>query len=140
MSEIEDLKKEVQALKDQLNPPPRPSYTHLRRDLTEGASMHPSAMKAMIDAVPESVMAELRADARKPNPVTEASSSIVRGTPSAQPQKRGTGWAPERPLESPPGISLMDRMMDVQDAKDREELIERELKLAKARMGKGDGG
>ena len=30
--------------------------------------------------------------------------------------------------------------MDVQDAKDREELIERELKLAKARMGKGDGG
>ena len=41
MSEIEDLKKELQALKDQLNPPPRQPSTHLRRDLTEGASHAP---------------------------------------------------------------------------------------------------
>ena len=139
MSEIEDLKKELQALKDQLNPPPRQPSTHLRRDLTEGASMPRSAMQAMIDAVPESVMAGLRADARKPNPVTTGSSPIT-STPSAQtqPAQRGTGWRDQIPLSSPPGVALADRLMDHQDKIDREELIERELKLA--RMGKGDAG
>ena len=96
MSEIEDLKKELQALKDQLNPPPRQPSTHLRRDLTEGACMPRSAMQAMIDAVPESVMAGLRADARKPNPVTTGSSPIT-STPSAQPQRAGSGWRDRNP-------------------------------------------
>ena len=35
-----------------------------------------------------------------------------------------------------PGDELADRLMDHQDKIDRAELIERELKLAKARMGK----
>ena len=98
-----------------------------------------SAMQAMIDAVPESVMAGLRADARKPNPVTTGSSPIT-STPSAQtqPAQRGTGWRDQIPLSSPPGVALADRLMDHQDKIDREELIERELKLA--RMGKGDAG
>lgn len=136
MSEIEDLKKEVQALKDQLNPPPRPPSTHLSRDLTEGAVMPRSALQAMLDAVPESVMRDLCADARKPNPVTTGSSQIG-STPSAlsQPQRRG-GWVEPRPLESPPGVALADKLMDHQDEIDRAKLIERELKLA--RMGKGD--
>ena len=42
------------------------------------------------------------------------------------------------PLEAPPGVALADRLMDHQDKIDRAELIERELKLAKAKMGKGD--
>ena len=142
MSEIEDLKKELQALKDQINPPPRPPSTYQPRDLTEGMSMPKSAMLEMIKAVPESLMRELRADARRPNPVTEASSSTVRSTPAAQhsqPQRKG-GWVEPRPLEPPPGVALADRLVDAQDARDRAELIERELKLAKVRMGKGDAG
>ena len=104
MSEIEDLKKEVQALKDQLNPPPRPPYTHPRFDPTEGMSMPKSAMQAMIDAVPESLMAELRADARKPNPVTGGPN------PGPQPQvQRGSGWVEPRPLETPPRVAIADR-------------------------------
>ena len=44
----------------------------------------------------------------------------------------------EAPLGSPPGVELADRLMYHQHKLDRAELIERELKLAKARMGKGD--
>ena len=88
------------------------------------------AMLAMIDAVPESFIRDLRADARKPNPVT--------GGPNPQPQpqvQRGSGWIDERPLESPPGLKYVDAQVDAQDAKDRAELA---LKLAKVRMAKGD--
>ena len=65
--------------------------------------------------------------------------STIRVTPAAlsQPQRKG-GWVERRPLESPPGLKYVDAQIDAQDAKDRAELIERELKLA--RMGKGDAG
>jgi hypothetical protein len=97
-------------------------------------------MQAMIDAVPESVMREIRAEARKPNPVTQASSSPITTAPSSQsqPTQRGTGYRDAVPLGPPPGIEHCDRLMDAQDKIDRAELIERELKLAK--MGKGDAG
>ena len=132
MSEIEDLKKELQALKDQVNPPPRQPSRWQPIDRTAGMSMDRATMQAMIDAVPESVMREIRGDARRPNPVTEASSSPIKSTPSAlsQPQRKG-GWVEPRPLESPPGLKYVDAQLDAQDAKDRAELIERELKIAK---------
>jgi hypothetical protein len=129
-NELEDLKREVAKLKDQLNPPPRPPSTHRRYDPTEGMTMDRSAMKAMIDAVPSSLMSDLRADARRPNPVTG-------GPPQPQVRQRATpNWIEERPLESPPGIKIIDAMMNAQDAKDRAELIERELRLAKLSKGK----
>jgi hypothetical protein len=143
MSELEKLKAELEiekaklkALQDQINPPPRePSRGPI--DYTEGMSMPRNAMQAMIDAVPESLMREIRADERKPNPVTQASSSPLSTSPSSaqsQPQRKG-GWIEPRPLESPPGLKYVDALVDAQDAKDRAELA---LKLAKARMGKGD--
>ena len=141
-TELDDLKKRVAELEKAAKPAepfvPGPRFQF---DPTAGASMPPSAMLDLVKGVPESVMRGIRADAMKPNPVTEASSSPVRSTPAAQsqPQKRGSGWAPERPLESPPGVGLADRLMDHQDKIDKAELIERELKL-KARMGKGDAG
>ena len=136
MSELEDLKKRVAELEKAAKPPePFVPMPMPRRDLTEGASMPPSAMKAMVDALPSSFFSDLRADARKPNPVTGGPN------PGPQPQaQRGSGWVEPRPLESPPGVALADRLVDAQDARDRAELIERELKLAKARMGKGDAG
>ena len=141
MSELEDLKKRVAELEKATKPPePFEPFVMPRYDPTEGMSMPKSAMQAMIDGVPESVMQGIRADARKPNPVTQASSSTVKSTPSAQqsqPQRKG-GWVEPRPLESPPGLKYVDAQIDAQDAKDRAELIERELKLA--RMGKGDAG
>ena len=105
-------------------------------DPTANASMPANAMKAMIDAVPDTLMRDLRADARKPNPVTQASSSPIRSTPSAQPQWRNTGgWRDEVPLGPQPGIEHVDRLVDAQDQIDKAELA---LKFAKARMGKGE--
>ena len=136
-AELELQKKKLKDLEAKVNPPPREPYVHQPPDYTAGMSMPRSAMQAMIDAVPESLMAELRADARRPNPITQASSSPLSTTPStqSQPTQRGTGWRDEIPLGPPPGISHCDRMLDAQDAKDRAELIERELKLAKDRRG-----
>ena len=94
--------------------------------------MPASAMQDLINAVPESVMRGLRADARKPNPVT----GVAAPQPQAQPVQRGSGWIDERPLEPPPGIAHCDRLMDEQDRLDRAELA---LRLAKAELGKGKG-
>jgi hypothetical protein len=137
-AELELQKAELKKLRDQVNPPPRPPYVHQPPDYTAGMSMGPSAMKAMIDALPASFYADLRADARKPNPVTQASSSPLSTTPSTQPQptQRGTGWREEAPLGPPPGIKYVDELVDQQDKIDRAELA---MLLAKASLGKGEG-
>jgi hypothetical protein len=151
MSELEKLKAQNAELSERIAKleaaakPAEPFKSDWRGpiDYTEGMSMGRSAMQAMIDAVPESLMRELRADARKPNPVTQASSSPLTTTPSAQsqPQRRGTGWRDEIPLGPPPGIEHCDRLVDAQDRIDRTELAmrlaetEAALKTAK---GAGD--
>jgi len=137
-AELELQKAELKKLRDQVNPPPRPPYVHQPPDYTAGMSMPRSAMQAMIDAVPESVMRELRADARKPNPITQASSSPLSTTPSTQPQptqRKGTGWREEAPLGPPPGIKYVDALVDQQDRIDRAELA---LRLAKASLNKSE--
>jgi hypothetical protein len=127
MSELDDLKKRVEELEKAANPPepfnPGPRFQF---DPTAGFSMPRSAMKAMIDAVPEALMSELRMDARKPNPVNPPS------PPQPQVRQRATpNWIEERPLESPPGIKIIDAMMDAQDERDK---AERTLALMKAGM------
>jgi hypothetical protein len=46
--------------------------------------------------------------------------------------ERGSGWVEPRPLESPAGVAICDRLVDVQDALDRAELSERIAKAAHA--------
>lgn len=135
-SELEELKKRVAELEKAAKPPePFVPMPMPRRDPTEGMSMDRETMREMVRAT-AGVMADLRADARRPNPVTQASSSTVKSTPSAlPPQQRGTGWRDEIPLSSPPGVAIADKLMDHQDKIDRAELIERELKLAKLSKG-----
>ena len=131
MSELDDLKKEIADLKQKIDPPPRPPSTHQPHDYTQGMSMPREAIRDLINAVPDALMRDLRGDARKPNPVT--------GGPNPQPTsqvQRGSGWQQPRPLEPPPGIAIMDRMMDEQDKIDKAELA---LRIAKARMAKGEG-
>ena len=136
-AELELHKAELKKLKDQINPPKSEPFVMPRFDPTEGMSMPRNAMQAMIDAVPESLMKELRADARKPNPVTQASSSPLSTKPSVQSQpQRGSGWIDPRPLESPPGLKYVDAQIDAQDAKDRAELAH---KLAQVELSKRRG-
>ena len=132
-AENDALRKRMEKLEEQVNPKPFKSEWRGPIDYTEGMSMPRSAMQAMIDAVPESLMAELRADARKPNPI-QASQSPITSTPStqSQPQRKGTGWVEERPLGNPPGVALADRLVDAQDKIDRAELALKLAKLGKA--------
>jgi hypothetical protein len=100
-----------------------------RFDPTSGASMPRSAMEAMLGAVPDRLMSELRGDARRPNPISASTSLSTQLQSQAQPQRRGTGWADPVPLSSPPGVAILDGIMDVEAAKDKAELA---LKLAQA--------
>jgi hypothetical protein len=137
-TELEALKKRVEELENALKPPepfvPGPRFQF---DPTDGMSMPKSAMKAMIEAIPASVMREIAGDARRPNPVTEASSSPLTTTPApqAQPVQRGSGWRDAVPLTTPPGIDHVDRLVDTQDRIDKAELA---LKLAKTELGKAE--
>jgi hypothetical protein len=70
---------------------------------------------AMIEAVPSEVVRDIVRDNRR-------AAQVATATP--QPE-RGTGWVEPAPLRLPPGVELMDRMMDVQDRLDQVELAKR---------------
>jgi hypothetical protein len=142
MSELENLKAENAKLEDRIAKlekaaePPKPFVREPMPtiDYTAGMSMPREAIQAMIDAIPSSVMAGIVADALKPNPMT-VSGGVTKPTTTEPPKVIGNkGWIDERPLSPPPGIAIMDRMMDAQDKVDRAELA---LRLAKAELGKG---
>jgi hypothetical protein len=145
MSELEKLKAQQSELADRIAKleeaakPPEPFKSEYQGpiDYTAGMTMPKSALEAMVNSS-RSYMADLRADARKPNPI-QASTSPITSSPSTQsePQRRGTGWREEAPLGPPAGIEHCDRMMDVQDAKDKAELA---MKLAKVELSKRSGG
>ena len=100
-------------------------------------SMPPSALAAMVNAVPDNFMRDVVRDNRAPRtPATiPASSQRVSNVRNAS---GGTGWFTPTPLSPPPGIGLADKLMDAQDQRDRAELIEREARLrAMAKLAEG---
>jgi hypothetical protein len=133
-TELDELKAEnakltdrIEKLEKEVNPPPREPSTWQPRDYTENASMERSTMRAMSDAVPNTLQTDLRAFQR----------SLAALVPPAQPQakQRSTpNFVDERPLESPPGIAIVDRLVDAQDSIDK---AERMLAMAKASLAKG---
>lgn len=121
--ELDALKARLEKLEKAADPPPRKQSYAVPHDHTAGASMPASAVRAMIEAIPDHVMQGLRSDARKPNPVTQ-------GDPP-QPQRRGSGWRESAPLTSPAGIAHVDRLVEAQDRLDRADLA---MKMANAGM------
>ena len=110
MTEIEELKKRVAELEKAANPEPRKPSTWQPVDYTAGFSMPASALKAMVDVIPSSVMAGIVADARKPNPVTGGMTKSVVTEP---PKTMGkNGWVDARPLTPPEGIGLVDQIAE----------------------------
>jgi hypothetical protein len=110
-------------------PPPAPDPRNFQRyDPTEGMSMPASAMREMARAIPDDMIRDIALrDSRAP---TGPSAQGV--VPSSQPLSNvrvggggRSGWAHEIPLSNPPGVAILDRIMDHEDAKDRAELIER---------------
>jgi hypothetical protein len=105
---------------------------HKPLDLTANASMPWALLREMVAAVPDKLMADLRADALKPNPVTQSRTLLTPVRPGQV--ERGSGYRDALPLTAPPGIDLCDRQMDAQDAQDRADLARR-LARAKGECG-----
>jgi hypothetical protein len=105
-------------------PAPIKSEPSAPYDPTARATMPPSAMRDMIAAVSDRLMADLRNDALKPNPVTQSVAQLS-SDHDGRVEIRGTGWSEPRPLSPPPGVPIMDRLMDMQDAIDRADLERR---------------
>jgi hypothetical protein len=87
-----------------------------RARLRASGVMPQSAVDAMTSVVDDKLMSQLVADSRRTNDPGWLP------TEKADPEKqRGSGWSPLDPIGPPPGIKIMDQMMDVQDALDRKE-------------------
>jgi hypothetical protein len=141
--ELAALRKRIEELEAKAKPPePFVSPPYERYDPTAGMSMPPSALAAMVAAVPDRVMRDIVRDNR--GAPTGPTGMIPRseqptggGGPAAS--GSGTGWGHSTPLGPPPGIRYVDQQIDAQDQKDRQELIEkkaREQALLKLAEGK----
>ena len=70
----------------------------------------------MLNAAPDSLLRDIVSDARKG--ISQSTSMIP--TTEREPVRRVRGgWIEPRELQSPPGIALVDRLCEAQDAKDR---------------------
>jgi hypothetical protein len=130
--ELAKLKREVEELKAKLSPPkPEPfkPEPYQRYDPTAGMSMPPSALAAMVAAVPSNFMRDVVRDNRGPSGPTGGipRSQPTGGGPANAPGS-GTGWGAATPLGPPPGLRYVDQQIDAQDAKDRQELVEKKAR------------
>ena len=73
-------------------------------------------------------MSDVVADARRGN--VHQRSSMLGPTAPAPPVARGSGYAEAKPLRSPAGVAALDRIMDEQDRRDREDLLARSVQRA----------
>jgi hypothetical protein len=122
-TELAALRARVAELEARANPPAPPKFEAGERGPTttelalSRASLSREAMRAMVDAVPDAEVRGILRDGR-------ATQNLAPLASDTRPRlASGTGWANEVPLGPQPGISLIDRQLDVQDAKDRAERI-----------------
>jgi hypothetical protein len=143
-AELDKLKKRQTELETKLgeDKPPLPQFKpepYQPRDYTAGATMDAETKRELAKAFPADLVRDLRSDAFKPNPVTGASQAqltpdrIGQDRGRAQVEIRGTGWQPERKIEPPPGVGIMDRMLDAQDAIDKAEAEWRRKRLTEGK-------
>ena len=70
----------------------------------------------MLEAVPDNVIRDIVADNRRG---MSQSQSMITSRPEVEPTRRSN--KEPRPLQPPPGIALVDRLGEAQDARDRAE-------------------
>jgi hypothetical protein len=135
--EIAALRKRIEELEAKAKPPepekPFVPQPYQRYDPTAGMCMPPSALAAMVNAVPDHVIRDIamrdnRAPTGRPGMIPSSHQQSTGGG-SANAPGSGTGWAHEIPLSPPPGVRQSDKLVDAQDARDRAELIKRDAQL-----------
>jgi hypothetical protein len=114
---VAELERQIAELKREW-PTASPTVAFERIDPSARLSMPPSAIRAMVDACPDSLMrAIVEEDRSRPS-----SFSLIEDD-----RPPPLNVAVERELKPPAGVAACDRMMDVADALDRREL-ERKLR------------
>jgi hypothetical protein len=132
MTDVEDriakLERELAELKAQVKPQAttrelldaaakRPFQKY---DPTEGFRLPASAVKAMVDVVPD-----FRGIAQEQSQKAERGGFLPSDGP---PKERSSSWQKPVPLGPPAGVAICDQMMDVQDALDKRDLERRLLR------------
>jgi hypothetical protein len=112
-------------------PEPLKREPHQPFDPTANMGMPRSAVQAMVDAVPDSLVRDLHSDAARGNPVTAPTSQVPQRGGGVE-IRRGSGWAEPNPLSPPPGLPIMDEMLDAQDRQDRADLQRRLARSVKS--------
>ena len=138
--EIADLKREVAELKAKVSPPEskfKPmsdaewiDRMHRMREGRMALATPPSVARYFADGVTAADCADLRQQAHRPTGrpgmIPEQPSNVPRGgnVPGG-----GTGWSEPIPLSNPPGIGMVDAIVEADTVRQHAELIEREAKF-----------
>jgi hypothetical protein len=122
---IAALEARIAELEARANPPAPPKFEAGERGPTttdlamSRISMSPEVMAEMARAVGSETIRGIV----KSGGVGVLQSTATTPTPTRVSVQNTSGWRDPGPLGQPPGISLIDRQLDVQDAKDRAERI-----------------
>ncbi len=118
---IAALERRIAELEAQRKPPSgaalaQPSFAQLDRV----AAMPRSAVQAMAQAVSDKEMMEIvrAGNIGEPKSLAHSPSPRPASAPHSAPNSRN-GWAAPAPLTPPPGVAMIDRLMDAEDKKDR---------------------
>jgi hypothetical protein len=122
--ELAALKREVEELKAKLAPPkPFVPEPYQPIDWTARMTMPPSALAAMVEAVPDHLMRSIVKDHQGaptgPTGMIPRSQQASSGGGPANVPGSGTGWTHETPLGPPPGINWVDAQLIADDVKQR---------------------
>jgi hypothetical protein len=132
--ELTALKARIAELEARTKPPPPapPAPKGFSRwDPTAGMSMPASALREMANAIPDSMVRDIAMrDGRAPSgPSAQGAIPSSQSLSNVRVGGGGTsGWAREIPLSNPPGVAILDRIMDHQDAVDRHERMVQEAR------------
>jgi hypothetical protein len=125
-TELDELKARVAEL-EKAGKPPEPFKSEPRQpiDYTAGATMDRETMRDLATAIPPDLARDLHADLARGNPLTQSVAQLSQGGNDRVQIQRGSGWVEPNPLAQPPGVPIMDRLMDMQDKIDKADLQRR---------------
>jgi hypothetical protein len=122
-TELEALRARVAELEARANPPAPPNFNTLGPSgptTTELAMSRASLSREAMEKMAIPGVRDIFRDARATQNLRPLADANARPRVA---QENRSGWANEVPLGPPSGVAIADRLMDMQDAKDRAERI-----------------